>query len=384
MTRSLLTELQQLQNLALSYLESLSEEEARRQYHSDLSPLAWHIGHMAYVDTYWIQEVVLGNKTINAWKELYLPEFTPKSLRAAKLPSKTDLTAFVVDLNANNLRLLTDLTRQGSDHPLLRNNYLHHFLLQHHDQHLETIQQILHQQALTRPWPVFIVENPCPIRAAIPANVAPRIAHASIGHSGGPDAYDNELCRHEIAMAPFFIATHSVSNAEYLGFIASNGYTDKQYWSDPGWQWLQQTQIRAPEHWRQDQVGEWFSIGIAGPTALDPQYAVSGINYYETQAFTHYARHRLPTEQEWECAAAQDIIKNIHTWEWCANALYPYPGFQSFPYAGYSTPWFDGHHYTLRGGSRHTSVRIKRPTFRNFYTADKRHIFAGVRLAVNC
>ena len=69
------------------------------------------------------------------------------------------------------------------------------------------------------------------------------------------------------------------------------------------------------------------------------------------------------------------------TWEWCANTFYPYNGFQAFPYERYSRPWFDENHYTLKGGSPFTGKSIRRRSFRNFYQPDKRHIFAGVRLA---
>ncbi len=68
-------------------------------------------------------------------------------------------------------------------------------------------------------------------------------------------------------------------------------------------------------------------------------------------------------------------------WEWCSNTFHPYEGFRSFPYERYSTLWFDGWHYTLRGGSRYSRPEVKRPSFRNFYAPDKRHIFAGFRLA---
>jgi iron(II)-dependent oxidoreductase len=70
-----------------------------------------------------------------------------------------------------------------------------------------------------------------------------------------------------------------------------------------------------------------------------------------------------------------------HVWEWCANTFFPYPGFKPFPYDEYSLPWFDGQHYSLRGGSRHTRRDLRRCSFRNFYTPEKRHVFAGVRLA---
>ncbi len=68
-------------------------------------------------------------------------------------------------------------------------------------------------------------------------------------------------------------------------------------------------------------------------------------------------------------------------WEWCANAFHPYRGFQPFPYDGYSLPWFDGRHFTLRGASPLTRTEIRRPSFRNFYQTHQRHLQAGLRLA---
>jgi formylglycine-generating enzyme required for sulfatase activity len=69
------------------------------------------------------------------------------------------------------------------------------------------------------------------------------------------------------------------------------------------------------------------------------------------------------------------------SWEWCRSQFAPYEGYVVFPYAGYSSTWFDGRHLVLKGGSRYTRPVIKRPSFRNFYNPDKRHIFAGIRLA---
>ncbi|HET9123059.1 MAG TPA: SUMF1/EgtB/PvdO family nonheme iron enzyme, partial [Acidiferrobacteraceae bacterium] len=66
-----------------------------------------------------------------------------------------------------------------------------------------------------------------------------------------------------------------------------------------------------------------------------------------------------------------------------ADVFAPYPGFRAFPYGGYSRPWFDGRHRVLKGGSRHSGPWLRRPSMRNFYTPEKRHIFSGVRLATD-
>ncbi len=380
MTQILLDRLQQIHKTAHGLIAVLNEQEARRQYDSNLSPAGWHIGHMAVMETYWLREVMLEKNIASAWKEFYFPEFNAKHLRSEKLPAKEELMAFAADLHRTNIELLSNLIAREYNHALLKEHYLPLFFIQHHSQHLETLEQISQLRALAES-PGYSVKNSCPARAPVPPAVKFSAQTVSLGHAGGPEAYDNELPRHSVDLAGFAIGAAAVSNAEYLGFMQAQGYTTARYWSEPGRHWLQAADVRAPHHWRRDRAGHWYAVAAAGAEDLIPQAAVYGINYYEAEAFARYAGCRLPSEQEWECAAACGALDDagIHVWEWCANTFYPYPGFTSFPYSGYSTPWF-GTHYTLRGGSRHTAAWVKRPTFRNFYTADKRHIFAGLRL----
>jgi iron(II)-dependent oxidoreductase len=392
MTLVLLDQLQQTHNAARNLLGSLNEDDARRQYDADLSPVGWHIGHMAVVETYWLREVTLGKQIEPAWKEFYFPEFNPKSLRAEKLPPKEEMMTFAFDLHQTNIDLLADLIQHRYRHELLKQDYLPLFLIQHHSQHLETLQHIRQQRALTQDRPEHQVKNICPARAPIPPAITLDKQTIRLGHSGGPDAYDNELPRHAVDLTAFAIGALPVTNAEYLGFMAAHGYTTGRYWSAPGWRWLQTAQADAPQHWRRNQAGQWHAVTAEGATDLLPNAPVYGISYYEAEAFARYAGCRLPSEQEWEYAVTsgaitresvqkqQNPLIGAGVWEWCANLFYPYPGFKSFPYSGYSTPWF-GTHHVLRGGGRYTAACIKRPTFRNFYTADKRHIFAGLRLA---
>ena len=379
----LLAELRAAQAVALAAIADWPAADWRCAFHPDLSPAGWHIGHIATVEAFWIREELLGEPLPAAWKALWFPESIPKAVRAAALPDKHEIVAFAQATHADNL---VALTRANPTHSLLANSYLLHFLLQHHAQHRETLAQIARQRALgiaDAGQARFVAE---PIAAALPK--APELNFAAVEfHAGagpGPLPYDNELPAHRVELHAFALGREAVSNGEYLSFMQAGGYDDAHFWSAEGDAWRAHIGAQAPQHWRCDAVGNWYAIEGAGATNLAANAPVDGLCYYEAEAFARYAGARLPHEHEWEYARRHSLrLVSGRVWEWCANAFYPYPNFRAFPYTGYSTPWFDGRHFVLRGGSRHTTAAIARPTFRNFFTADQRHVFAGLRLAAD-
>jgi iron(II)-dependent oxidoreductase len=212
-----------------------------------------------------------------------------------------------------------------------------------------------------------------------------------------------------------------VTNDEYAAFVDDRGYHDERWWSEAGRAWRENSGAQHPVYWIRDSSG-WFLREFDKQIPLPPHRPVIHVNWYEAEAYCSWARRRLPTEAEWEMAASSDpagskrffpwgddnpsplkanldfrslgpidvgalpdsdspfgcrqMIGNV--WEWVANDFRPYPGYIVDPYKEYSEPWF-GDHKVLRGGCWATRSNLIRNTWRNFYTPDRRDVFAGFR-----
>lgn len=361
-------------------VSQLPAEDIRIQYHEDLSPLGWHLGHCAFIETYWLREIVLGdNATTATLHGVYFPDLCEKAARPELVLGRDQLLEWTGAVHNENLALLADPPAHIRQHRLMRADYLLDFLIQHYAQHLETMHYVLAQRQLllNRLW--------IPSRALISANplrAAPRLPTQPVMIGcDTPCAYDNEQPRHVFRRRGGHIAEYPVTNAEYLAFMESGGYRRRKLWSLDGWAWLGNTRVDCPALWRRAEYS-WYELSASGPRDLKPDAAVRGVCFYEAEAFSRWAGAKLPHEFEWEAAARAGLLRGVgQVWEWCANRFHPYPGFRPFPYEGYSTPWFDDRHGVLRGASEHTLPPVRRTSFRNFYTLDKRHICAGLRLA---
>lgn len=372
--------LRAVQNKTKRVFEEMSDIHYRLQYHHDLSPVGWHLGHGMFIENYWLHEVIFNDNQYTKDDSLYVPTNCPKPERGPRLPPIKNLLEQVQQQQDENAILLMEMTPPVSQHPLFENEYIQNFIIQHYAQHYETIQMILNQIQIKKDKSDFKPEQ---ILSASPARKNITQIKSGEYKIGGekPLSYDNELPPQTVKVNECYIASSPVTNAEYLFFIQQGGYQNPAFWSAEGWQWKNSHDIQQPEHWRLNSLSQWYGINQDGPFSLPAEQAVYGLSFYEAEAYANFAGARLPHEHEWEIAACQEALhQTAQCWEWCHNTFFPYEGFSSFPYEEYSKPWFDGNHYLLKGGSEHTRPEIKRATFRNFYQPHQRHIFAGLRL----
>ena len=215
--------------------------------------------------------------------------------------------------------------------------------------------------------------------------------------------YDNEQPRHTVYVDAYRLASRLVSNGEYLAFIEDQGYERPELWLSDGWATVKREQWQAPLYWLQ-QDGQWWQFTLAGLRPLNEHEPVAHISYYEADAYARWVGHRLPTEQEWELAAAgEEIEGNLResgwlqpraacgeemqqqfgdVWEWTASPYAPYPGYHAAAGAlGEYNGKFMCNQMVLRGGSCVTPADHLRATYRNFFYPHERWQFSGLRLA---
>ena len=108
MTTSLATliRLRGIQNKTRKLFEGLSDIQYRLQYHHDLSPAGWYLGHGMFIENYWLHEVIQGDDQFTADKSLFFAKNCPISERGPRLPSLDLLISEITDQQDSNDLLL--------------------------------------------------------------------------------------------------------------------------------------------------------------------------------------------------------------------------------------------------------------------------------------
>src|SRR5882672_5208648 len=96
--------------------------------------------------------------------------------------------------------------------------------------------------------------------------------------------FDNEKWAHRVELKPFRIARVPVTNAKFLEFVRDGGYGAPRYWVE--------------------RDGEWRERRFDKEVPLQGDLPVVHVNWHEANAYCRYAGRRLPSEAEWEIAAA--------------------------------------------------------------------------------
>lgn len=410
-----------VRSVTRSLAATLSAEDQMVQSCPEASPVKWHQAHTTwFFETFVLRPFLTDYKPFRddfhrLFNSYYISlgeDIPEKKLRAVfSRPSLDEVLAFRAHVDREMERLFAHSPEEEVSRRILLG-------LNHEQQHQEL--------ALTDIKHAFFSN---PLR---PAYRSPELPKARphrvstlqwLNFEGGmteigcsPDTegaltfcFDNETPRHRVFLEPFQLANRKITCREYLEFISDDGYTRPGLWLSDGWDAVKQFAWEAPLYWERDPSDEtgWRMFTLRGchglSTLLDT--AVCHISFFEADAFARWRGCRLPTETEWESAAAGERrtgnlldTGTLHPstatgpgvdqlygdcWEWTASPYIGYPGYKPLPGAlGEYNGKFMCSQMILRGGSCVTPADHVRASYRNFFHPATRWQFTGIRLAI--
>jgi iron(II)-dependent oxidoreductase len=417
--------MQSARQRTLELLGGLTQEQLIGPRLPTVNPLLWEVGHVA-----WFHEFFILRREYGAAPMLARGDQLYDSIAIAH-DRRWDLPIYSLDEIKDYMARVQDalLARLPQGLCSERDSFLYQFTAFHEDMHDEAFTWA--RQTLAYPMPDFAPDRGRTERkritgaldgdAAIPGGTFPMGSPPE-----APFLFDNEKWAHAVAVASFRMARAPVTNAEFAAFVEDGGYAKQALWDEAGWRWRESADAQRPVYWQPDRSGGWRMRRFDRWEPLPPHQPVIHVNWHEANAWCRWAGRRLPTEAEWEFAAAMrpgaggslvkarypwgdapptpahanldgfalgcaDVADHAagdnawgcrqmlgNVWEWTADTFGPFPGFAPDDYKEYSEPLF-GETKVLRGGAWTTRSRMASATYRNYFGPERRDVFAGFR-----
>ncbi len=409
---------------SLELIGDLTDEQLRAPLLAIINPPLWELGHVAWFQEKWALRHLRGEPPVveqgdALWDSAAVPHDTRWDLPLLSRRGTLDYCRRVLD---RVLERLPDgeLSEEKA--------YFHWLAVMHEDMHGEAFTYTRQTLGWTPPKLTGASEALPKAEGDVAGDVEIPGGKFLLGARPGESfVFDNEKWTHAVEVKPFAIARAPVTNGQFAEFVDAGGYRRPELWSEEGKRWLEKEKAEHPVYWVREGSG-WQLRHFDKVLPLPEDLPIVHVNWYEADAYCRWAKRRLPTEAEWELAAggaekrrypwgdappdgARAQLDSTHigvvpvgahaagdspfgcrqmvgnVWEWTSSDFQPYPGFVIDPYKEYSQPWFTPDYKVLRGGCWATRSRLIRATWRNFYTKDRRDVFAGFRplrcLAVN-
>ncbi|MFT5365497.1 MAG: iron(II)-dependent oxidoreductase [Candidatus Latescibacterota bacterium] len=403
----------------LDLVADLSDEQMMGPYLNIVNPYLWEIGHIAWFQENWVlrhaaKQAMIREDADALYDSIAIAHDTRWDL---PLPNREETLTYMCEVRD---RVLERLENDPSEEEIYHGIYT----VYHEDMHTEAFTYTRQTHGYTPPsfsTPPEAAHKGGPVLGDVEI---PGGTFQLGAAQNDPFVFDNEKWAHPVNLAPFAIARAPVTQNEYAAFVDDGGYGRQEFWSQEGWQWREVEKAEHPIYWRSQNNGTWLRRHFDCWNVLESHLPVIHINGYEAEAYCRWAGRRLPNEAEWEAAATaggenlgvekrrypwgndptserlhfdwrglgcaevgaypegdsafgcRQMLGNV--WEWTSSVFRPFPGFEPDLYKEYSEPWFETRK-VLRGGAWATRSRLVWNTSRNFFTPERRDVFAGFR-----
>jgi ergothioneine biosynthesis protein EgtB len=314
---------------------------------------------------------------------------------------------------------------EAADNPVLADGLALFTVLEHEPMHQETLGYMWHRldhakkiRPAGAPAPILDGRAPARSMVKVPAGRATLGADRSTAAFG----WDNEFPELVVDVPAFEMEVDDVTNADFLEFLEAGGYGREDLWTPEDWTWRVSERVEHPRFWERE-GGRWFWRGMWERLALPESWPVY-VSQAEASAYARWKGMRLPTEAEFHRAAygtpggeerpfpwgneapdatrgnfdferwdpvpvgsraagasawgVRDLVGN--GWEWTSTVFSGFPGFRPMAsYPVYSSDFFDGKHFVMKGASPATGKELLRRSFRNWFRGNYPYVYATFR-----
>ena len=339
------------------------------------SPL-WLAGHAGWYQEYWIARHVQRQRGEAC--DLRAPRlasihpradewFAGPERRCDGLDADT-LRAYLAETLETTLDLLGS-GAAGDDAGL----YFWRAALLHEDRSCETLAALILERGLPQALPT-------PTARADREPLWVPATRWMLGSVPGGLVPENERWGHAVDIPEFEIDALPVSWARYVAFAEDGGYDHRDWWSDDGWAWVQLEGRRAPRYVEQLR-GSVLAMRQGQLMRVPSSQPAVHVTRHEAEAWCRWAGRRLPTEPEWECAAATAVSRGFvwgDVFEWVGGSARAWPGHAPTPDGLDRIPPARAQG-VLRGASWITRSRLKHPKARRYAPLQADGLFCGFR-----
>ena len=393
-------------------------------------PIVFYEGHLPAFSFNTLIKRALGRPGIDDRLErLFARGIDPSDASGApqeQWPARDVVRAFADEADRRVLEALANEELDRPGHPLLDQGEAAFTILEHEAMHQETLLYMWHRLPFDRKRkPAAYAAS---VDGRVPAvewiDVPAGVATLGVDRRSIPFGWDNEFPAHEVRVGAFAVQRQDVTNAAFLEFVDAGGYQTEQLWRADNWAWVQQERLTHPLFWERHD-GRWYWRGMFELIPLPLSWPVY-VSQAEASAYARWRGARLLSEAEYQRAAfgtpdgrerphpwandepspshgvfdfsswdpeaasshpagrsawgVEDLVGN--GWEWTSTTFAPFPGYRAMAsYPEYSTDFFDGEHFVMKGASPATARELLRPSFRNWFRPRYPYVYAAFRCA---